>query len=159
MLPLSPRENPWWLISMACSLPRYTSRPEILQTLLFTIWLVPLKPNVTIYSSFELVIAENWLLISAVGVRNVECIGTTIVLHPIIIICLLLYEYNTTYVVHTIEELFIHCTLLFIHPITSINITSLYSNRWVQSVQVLSAPSINPHGKIGLCLYRSTQIQ
>ena len=85
ILPLSQGENPWWPISMACSLPQYTSRLETIQKLLFTIWFVPLKPNVTTYSLKYIsvwVITEYWLLIAAVGMRNVEFIGAIAVLHP-----------------------------------------------------------------------------
>ena len=98
---------------MACSLPLYTSRLEILQKLLFTVWLVPLKPNVTTYSlnsSSVLVIAEYGLSITAVGMRNVEYIGTTAVLHPVqlivsdiaIIIGLTTYHRRALHTVHTV---------------------------------------------------------
>ena len=169
MLPLSPRENPWWLILMACFLPRYTSRLEILQKLLFTGWLVPLKPNINTcflkLSPIMIIIAENWLSIAAaVGMRDVESIGTMATLHPIILIIVhVRYHYylgvHTTYMIHTIEELFIHCTLLFVDQIASTRITNFMSISRIQSVQVLSAPSINPYSKIGLCSYWSAQTQ
>ena len=83
ILPLSLRQNPSWLISVACSLPRYTSREEISQKLLFTDSLVSLKINVDILpkSVPKLTTDEPFLSASAIGMM--DCKLGMITLHPV----------------------------------------------------------------------------
>ena len=67
---------------MACSLPRYTSREEISQKLLFTDCSVSLKINVDILSKSvsKLTTDEPFLSMSAIGMM--DCKLGMITLHP-----------------------------------------------------------------------------
>ena len=66
---------------MACSLPRYTSRAEISQKLLFTDCSVSLKINVDVPNSVsKLITDEPFLSMSAIGMM--DCKLGMITLHP-----------------------------------------------------------------------------